>query len=445
MGGTKRKAAANLAPESDTDKRKNKFNIRQMVARINTSNSLNMALNYNEQKVKQKKAECIMAVNYPKDLNQLNFYTKLNRLKKLSSLNENTKRNSLHISLNFHPSEKLNRDKLEQIATTYMDKIGFDKQPYLVYEHNDAGHPHIHIITTNIQAEGKRIELHNIGRNQSEKARKEIEKLFGLIKAEDRKQSIEKKELNSQKVQYGKSETKRAITNVLDTVINQYKYTSLPELNAVLRLYNIAADRGKNDSRIFKKKGLVYRILDEKGNKIGVPIKASLIYSKPTLKYLEKKFIENETLRQEYKKRLKNAIDWTFLKKPNQSLASLIDTLAKEKIHISIRQNEQGIIYGITYIDHQTKCVFNGSDLGKQYSAKGLLGKCKEKEAINPKNRMQLPEKNMVIVKDAPDIPFNKEDISFIEKITDMLMNVPGQYAFVPYALKRKKRKQKRS
>ena len=28
-----------------------------------------------------------------------------------------------------------------------------------------------------------------------------------------------------------------------------------------------------------------------------------------------------------------------------------------------IRQNEKGIVYGITYVDHQIKCVHNGSDL----------------------------------------------------------------------------------
>ena len=29
--------------------------------------------------------------------------------------------------------------------------------------------------------------------------------------------------------------------------------------------------------------------------------------------------------------------------------------------------------YGITYVDLKTKCVFNGSDVGKEYSAKGIL------------------------------------------------------------------------
>ena len=77
-----------------------------MVAVIHTPNSIRMALNYNEQKVKEKKAECIMASNYPKDLNHLNFYNKLHRLTNQAALNQNVKRNAVHISLNFDPSEK---------------------------------------------------------------------------------------------------------------------------------------------------------------------------------------------------------------------------------------------------------------------------------------------------------------------------------------------------
>ena len=67
------------------------------------------------------------------------------------------------------------------IASFYMEKIGFGQQPYLVYQHLDAGHPHIHIVGTNIQKDGKRISLHNIGRNQSTTARRELEKRMEII------------------------------------------------------------------------------------------------------------------------------------------------------------------------------------------------------------------------------------------------------------------------
>ena len=110
-----------------------------------------------------------------------------------------------------------------------------------------------------------------------------------------------------QKVQYGKSETKRAIANVLDHVLNTYKYTSLPELNAVLYQYNMIADRGDESSRIYQNGGLVYRILDANGKKVGVPIKASDFYNKPTLKCLQEKFRQHEAARQPYKARVKNA------------------------------------------------------------------------------------------------------------------------------------------
>src|SRR5690606_32763635 len=49
-----------------------------------------------------------------------------------------------------------------------------------------------------------------------------------------------------------------------------------------------------------------------------------------------------------------------------------IKVLNKQGIHTVLRQNEEGRIYGITYVDHRTQSVFNGSELGKQYGAKAM-------------------------------------------------------------------------
>lgn len=282
-----------------------------MVTVIHQSKSLRNVLNYNEQKCKQGKAICLEAANYPKQMNLLNFYQKLNRLQNQAALNERTKVNAVHISINFDVVEKLPELILNKIAKNYMDKIGFGQQPYLVYQHSDAGHQHLHIVTTNIKADGKRIALHNLGRNQSENARKEIEMLYGLVKAENKGPHPTNKIKAAQgcKVAYGKSDTRRNITNVLESVLNKYKYTSLPELNAVLGLYNVMADRGAENSRTFRNGGLVYRVLDNDGKKVGVPIKASLIYNNPGLKFLEERFVINEHLRLPYKRHVKNAVE----------------------------------------------------------------------------------------------------------------------------------------
>lgn len=369
-----------------------------MVAVIHSGSSLRSALNYNEKKVQQEAATCLAAVNYPIDADRLTFNQKLNRLQYQADLNTRTKVNCVHISLNFDPSEKLQAEQLKEIADIYLQKIGFENQPYLLYEHNDAGHPHVHIVTTNIKADGKRIELHNVGRNQSEKARKEIEIQYGLVKAEDSKQRQVKnvKPVNIQRLQYGRSETKKAISVVLNTVLNNYKFSSLPELNAVLQQYNVLADRGSEDSRIFQNKGLVYRVVDGSGNKLGVPVKASDFYNKPTLQFLETKFLENETAKQPFRSRVKNAIDLAFIRQKELQLAGLTNVLEREGIDTVLRQNSEGLVYGITYVDYKTKCVFNGSDLGKQYSAKAILERCNvgvfaEQRLVSPSSHHLKP------------------------------------------------------
>jgi len=95
---------------------------------------------------------------------------------------------------------------------------------------------------------------------------------------------------------------------------------------------------------VHQNQGLLYRILDEKGSTIGVPIKASLFHNKPTLKYFEERFATNETARQPHKARVKNAIDLALLKQPKKTLDSLVTALEKDGIKAVLRQNKEGII-----------------------------------------------------------------------------------------------------
>jgi len=427
-----------------------------MVTVIKTGHSIHRIFNYNENKVKEGVAECIGAGNYPIDSDKMSLSMKLNCFMKQLELNENVKRNSVHISLNFHPSEShLSKDKLLEIAETYMEKIGFGKQPYLVYQHHDAAHPHIHIVSIKVRPDGSRIDMNNIGRNQSEQARKAIEKEFGLVKAEAQKKQ-EQYRLNPvsvAKVIYGKTQTKMAIQNVLEAVLNQYRYTSIPELNAVLKQYNVMAEPCRENSRVYQHNGLLYRILDADGNPVGVPIKASLFYNNSTLKFLEAKFKENEAKRIPHKARIKNAIDM-FLTGKKVTLQDLIKALEKQGIHVALRQNDTGLIYGITYVDHQTKCVFNGSVLGKQYSAKAIQERCQQKAV--PEQRLPPHSAQEPIglqpqatafeaeAKAHPNVMQIATPFKEIENLLDTLMQTEQTSNYLPYQLKKKRKKRRR-
>ena len=341
-----------------------------MVAKIISGKSIIGVLNYNENKVAKGKAELITQSGYQKDILKLTFQDKLLRLSDLAERNERTKTNAVHISLNFSVNERLANEKLNEIANDYMERIGFGFQPYLVYLHNDAGHPHIHIVSTNIKPTGERISLHNLGRTKSEAARKAIEKHYQLVVAQQQSEKNNMQRAPLEKVLYGQTDTKRAITNILNEVLRSYKFTSLPELNAILHQYNVTADRGPKDSRMYARNGLVYGVLDNKGKIIGVPIKASSIYGTPTLKSLSEKFTQNELSRKALKEVLKERIDPFLANKSSQ--LGFKQALQVRGINIVYRQNKDGFLYGVTFVDNNLKVVFNGSDLGKAYSAAAL-------------------------------------------------------------------------
>ncbi|MBX9890731.1 MAG: relaxase/mobilization nuclease domain-containing protein [Chitinophagaceae bacterium] len=420
-----------------------------MVAKITTPKSIEAALNYNEKKVQKGNAVCLHAANYLNDAKNMNFHQKLNGFERLNSLNDRATTKTLHISLNFDPSEKLAENKLLQIASDYMSKIGFGEQPYLVYKHEDAGHPHIHIVSTTIKHDGSRINTHNIGRNQSEKARKEIEKIYGLIKAERQQQARSPgiKAVDAEKAVYGKVETKRSISNVVSAVFSQYKFTSLPEFNSALKQFNVVADRGKEEGRIYKNRGLVYRILDATGNKAGVPIKASSISCKPILDNLETKFPDNETAKESLKPFVKSKLDDCLSQSPS-TMKELMEHLKQKNIYTVLRQNIEGRLYGITFVDNQNKVVFNGSDLGKGYSAAALQSrlatgneKSLTKDETKGGSSGGSAKKEMVQQKQQDKtIPVTAK----AENSLDVLLSTKEQYDNTPYSLLKKRRKKKK-
>lgn len=356
-----------------------------MVARIISGRSIRGAINYNEQKVEQHKATFLMAENYLKETYQLNPMEKLFVLQHRAKLNERVKTNCVHISLNFETNEKISAEKMREIAKDYMQQIGFSAQPYLIYKHEDANHPHIHIVTTNIQADGNRISLHNLGRDLSEKARQEIELKYGLIQAAGRGKDEDIPAINIRdlkKANYGKDETKKVITQIVNAVVQKYNYSSLAELNAILNRFNILADRGHEKSAMYNQQGLLYRIIDDNGNKLGVPIKASRIAGKHTLTSLEKRYEKNKGKRKILVASLKQRIDQVLQSSPNQE--AFTEILKQQKIEVLYRTSKNGQTYGITYIDHAGRAVFNGTELGKTYSAKALFDGFKQSVELKP-------------------------------------------------------------
>jgi len=365
-----------------------------VVVRIKTGKNIRGALSYNEQKVKTGKAELIMASRFGCELPAMGFSEKLERFERLNKKCKRAGTNTLHLSLNFSPHDQLSTERMQEIAMEYMKRIGFGDQPFLVYRHDDTNHPHLHIVTSCIKSNGRAINMHMIGKKKSEPARKALEQEFNLIAAQSMKKeaSLPLYPAAPVQAQYGHDETKRVISNIVREVTSGYHFTSLDELNAILKQFNVIADPGLPGTKMRENGGLVYSILDQFGKKVGVPIKASAIYTKPTLSFLNKKF-KNELPRKHLYTKHASQVLAAILSKPEKVTDKQLSLqLAKRKIQCDFFKDEQGNLVDIRFVDHFSKTVLECQDINIPLAAiKAKLRSNSLKEETRTNEKAQQP------------------------------------------------------
>jgi hypothetical protein len=344
-----------------------------MHATLELSRNIVKVLQYHENKVRKEQAELLDAGNFIKDTHELRYPDKLFHFKRLISLNEYTIKPVLHVFLRFNLADSINNEAMRRVAQDYVEGMGFGDQPWLVYRHYDALHDHAHLVSTTIQHNGKRINLSPAQFHYSRKLTRELEQRYGLEKGLAQAEALAHQRYLA-KVKYGETSLYPAMALVLETILPQYHYSSLEALNAVLRLYNLKAIRGKVESVTYQKRGLIYCPLKDNGQVAHAFIKASAFSSQPTLSNLEKRFAENIHVQEQHRRRLTSTVDYALAGK-KLSFPAFQQAMAREKINLVVQQDGGGA-RTIWYVDHQTKTVFEGAALGAKYTEAGILQRC---------------------------------------------------------------------
>jgi hypothetical protein len=337
-----------------------------MIAKINSGNNLYGALSYNQNKVDESHARVIFTSRIMENADgNFDMHTCLQSFEPYLLANKRTEKPVLHISINPDPKDKLSDEQLSEIAQTYMQKMGYGDQPFIVYKHEDIERRHIHIVSLRVDEDGRKID-HNFERKRSMDICRKLEQQYGLVPA-DKKQCGEG--LPLKKVDYKQGDVKHQIANVIRSVARDYHFLSLKEYKAVLSLYNTGMEEIRGEIKGKEYRGLVYSALNEKGEKVGTPFKSSLFGKSAGMDALEKRIEKSAEIikSRKLKERSKKIIAAAMYTCKNR--ADFEKALEKQGIAVLFRENEQGRIYGATFVDHEQKCVFNGSRLGKEFSA----------------------------------------------------------------------------
>ncbi|MEK6511212.1 conjugal transfer protein MobB [Myroides odoratimimus] len=363
-----------------------------MIAKIGKGSNLMGVLVYNQLKVEKGQGTVLSTNNLPESNNTVNYITQLyNHFEPYLLLNNKTEKIVRHISLNPNPNNKLTDDTLNEIAKQYMEHMGYTNQPYIVYKHSDIEREHIHIVTVCTNLQGKKID-DKYDHLKSMKVCREIEKQFNLTSSVNQTPK-ETKQIKFTPVDYTQHNLKEQIASVIRYLPKYYSYDSLGSYNALLSLFNIRAERVSTSYNGQTKQGLVYFALNEIGEKASNPFKASLFGKNASYQELEKQFKSSKEILKTSpnKSDLKHTIEMAL--NTTNSQQEFKNELLNQGINVVIFQNKDNRIYGVTFIDHNSKSVYKGSDLSKDLSANILNEKWnRTEEQINSTIKIQSQE-----------------------------------------------------
>ena len=336
-----------------------------MIAKISSTENLGGALGYNFKKVQHNEAAVLCVNELRKGFDGTFQMDKvLADMQKAIPEQCRTKKTVFHCSLNPHPDEKLSDERLTQIAKEYMEAFGYGKQPYIVFKHNDIAREHIHIVSLRVDFDGNKINDKFEGR-RSKKITNALEKKYNLIPSS---KVSERTTTETPKVNVVQGNIKEQVANTVRSAMKHYTFCSLGELNAVLRKYNLAVEEVKTEYRGKQYDGLVYVPTDDKGNKVSTPIHASDIGRGVGYTAVQNKMLKSKQMVKPLIPTVRRKVLEVMRTSPHTE-ERLRQRLEKQGLQVVIRKNDNGRIYGITFIDDEKGIALNGSRLGKGYAA----------------------------------------------------------------------------
>ncbi|MDE6696370.1 MAG: relaxase/mobilization nuclease domain-containing protein, partial [Muribaculaceae bacterium] len=141
-----------------------------------------------------------------------------------------------HISLNFHADDKdkINDEKMVEIARKYMERMGIVDTPYIVVQHLDKDYPHCHIVFSRINNHAETIS----DKNDYERNKDiclDLTKEYGLHISDSKRQTNVNRLRGNEKIRY-------EIFNAVDDAWNDNSISTFSQFEAKLKASGVGVE-----------------------------------------------------------------------------------------------------------------------------------------------------------------------------------------------------------
>ncbi|MCK9235128.1 MAG: relaxase/mobilization nuclease domain-containing protein [Weeksellaceae bacterium] len=291
---------------------------------------------YNEKKIKNETGELLQMQNFPSHINYDSTQQEVRNYFRLISGVSKTKTPQFHavISTRYrdHSSEQL-----KIIGESFMDYMGYGKQPYIIVFHNDTDNNHIHIVSTRVD----------------KKSGKKIKDNYERIKA----QKAIKKALSDLGLQKG-DKIKTDLDNLL-----KYNYQSISQLKRLLSLSGLKLEDKNGEAIVFENGAAIANITNN------IKFNSGDLNRKKQIKailYKYKDIYSNQAFRTVDNRNYK---EWQTDKKCNPIInwESELSRKLHDKfgLEIEFHFKDDKTPFGYTVFDHSHNTIWKGSEIEK--------------------------------------------------------------------------------
>lgn len=334
-----------------------------MIANITYGGNIYSLIEYNERKVSEGIASRIRVENFLTE-HKSEFLGRFLDMVKETTIEEFT----FHCSLSLPIGENISDEKFASIAGDYMNGLGMENQPYIVYRHRDRSHEHVHIVTVLVDDNGKRIDRY-YQFNRSEDLCAELETQYDLTPVDHTGKSKKRELAQREQLTLNKQGVRSEIARVSRYIKENYLVTNINELRKVYAHHGVNVKAV--DLSIYGKSsefGLVY-LLQEEGAEV-MPIRSSEIYHDVTWSGWNKHFEKNISKKDKLTGGpvIETKVGKVLAGYEGITFKDFKDILYSENIIVIYDVNASGI-YGVSFINNETGAIYKGSDLNLSISS----------------------------------------------------------------------------
>lgn len=323
------------------------------------------ALDYNEGKVDVGVAELIAANNVP-DLEREAIYEQFGRYER--SQVYPVKEVSFHASVNPSEADECDENDILGFIAALMEELGLGNQPYLVYRHFDIDRIHYHIVSVRIDETGHKINNYYEIKKASAFIRNVADQYhFHVVSKGEHvmsKRNISKD--GSRQKQHSfrsdKGDTDGQLKEIFSYALT-YDFDGFPQLACIMQDLGVHIEQFRNSDD--GTMTVTLQGLNENGRpctkmrseqELGIPMSEQIALTSVSNK-------QTHHIHRREKDRLGGLVSAAF--KYSKSEAHFEAILRNKGVGVHLSRTSSGEIFGVTFVDHLTRCVFKASEISE--------------------------------------------------------------------------------